>query len=279
MRSTLIAAFVAGVISATSAYALESSITTRSALSPDELWKKIGDFCGITAWDSVVERCDLSQDGKQRTVHFFGGTGGVVAALEDWDNSSRRFSWTTSSPLGPISNYRATLSVMADGQNSVLKLIASYEARGVSDGEARKIIDDAIYRGLCLSSPLSCSDDQRHLAPAERVEFDGVSLTRRLTLRGYLRRPDAAGPSPAVVLLHGCGGFPEALDENWGTRIAAWGYVALTVDSFGSRGLKNTCSGGGGAAGLAFDPYQALTDSHSSIRSELWSSAFHRAVG
>jgi len=59
-----------------------------------------------------------------------------------------------------------------------------------------------------------------------------------------------------VVLLHGCGGFPEALDENWGATIAAWGYVTLTVDSFGPRGLKNTCLGG--ASDLAFDPYQAL---------------------
>jgi dienelactone hydrolase len=258
MRSTFISSIVAAIISVTSAHALESSMTARSSLPPAELWKKIGDFCGITAWDPAVERCDLSEDGKQRTILFFGGIGRVVSALEDWDNSNRSFTWTSSSALSPVSNHRARASVSADGQASVLKLTVSYEARGISDEDARKTIDGGIHRGLCLSSPLRCTDDQRSIPPAEVVEFDGLSIiSRRLTLRGLLRRPDGAGPSSAVVLLHGCGGYPEPLDENWGVKIAAWGYVTLTVDSFGPRGLKNTCRGAM-TADMAFDPYQAL---------------------
>jgi dienelactone hydrolase len=258
MRSTsILLAIIAAFISTTPARALESSMTARSSLPPGELWTKIGDFCGITAWDPAVERCDLSEDGKQRTVIFFGGVGRVAAVLEDWDNANRSFSWTSSSRLAPVTNYRAKVSVIADGQGSIFKLTANYEASGVSDAEARKIIDGGIHRGLCMSSPLRCTDDQPTVAAAEIVKFDGLSVTsRRLMLRGYLRRPDGAEPAPAVVLLHGCGGFPEALDENWGATIAAWGYVTLTVDSFGPRGLKNTCLGGG--SDLAFDPYQAL---------------------
>ena len=34
------------------------------------------------------------------------------------------------------------------------------------------------------------------------------------------------------------------LDERWGKRIASWGYVTLTVDRFGPRGLNSTCTGG-----------------------------------
>jgi dienelactone hydrolase len=61
-------------------------------------------------------------------------------------------------------------------------------------------------------------------------------------LQGYLRRTNAAGPSPAVVLLHGCHGNWARIDERWGKRIASWGYVVLTVDSLGPRGLKS-CDG------------------------------------
>jgi dienelactone hydrolase len=258
MRSTLILQIVAAIVSATSACALESSMTARSSLPPAELWKKIGDFCGIAAWDPAVERCDLSEDGKRRTIRFFGVTGGTVGVLEGWDNANRSFSWTTSSTLAPVSISGAKVSVIADGQTSILKFTVNYEAKGASDTEAKSVMDGAIYRGLCVSSPLRCSDDQRPLTPAEVVEFEGLSFTSRpLTLRGYLRRPDTAAPSPAVVLLHGCGGFPESLDESWGMRIAAWGYVALTVDSFAPRGLKNSCRGGM-TADMAFDSYQAL---------------------
>jgi dienelactone hydrolase len=61
-------------------------------------------------------------------------------------------------------------------------------------------------------------------------------------LQGYLRRADNAGRAPAVVLLHSCHGNWKRIDERWGKRIASWGYVALTVDSLGPRGLK-TCDG------------------------------------
>lgn len=148
---------------------------------------------------------------------------------------------------------------MADGQASTLTWTASYEAKGVADAEAKKFIDDAIRRALCFNSPLVCTDDRSPLAPAEVVEFPGLSLTSKpLSLRGYLRRPDGTGPFPAVVLLHGCDGSPEPLDQLWGTRIAGWGYATLTIDRFGPRGLKNTCLPGRAPKDMAFDAYQAL---------------------
>lgn len=59
------------------------------------------------------------------------------------------------------------------------------------------------------------------------------------------------------MLLHSCNGNWLRLDERWGKLIASWGYVTLTVDSFGPRGLKNICAGDG-PADLAFDGYRAL---------------------
>lgn len=88
------------------------------------------------------------------------------------------------------------------------------------------------------------------------VEFENP-LASPLPLQGYLRQTNSPGPSPAIVLLHGCNGNWKRLDERWGKRVASRGYVTLTVDSFGPRGLKNTC-GGGAPVDLAFDAYRAL---------------------
>jgi len=93
--------------------------------------------------------------------------------------------------------------------------------------------------------------------PSARVVDFETPLSRPQPLQGYLRQPAGAGPWPVVVLLHGCGGGAEELDRRWGQRIAGWGYVSLTVDSFGPRGLKNTC-GNGAPVDLAFDAYRAL---------------------
>jgi len=85
----------------------------------------------------------------------------------------------------------------------------------------------------------------------ERVEFDSA-LTRShkdsagggqpgAPLKGYLTKPNGDGPFPAVILLHSCLGLP--LDRSAiGEMIASWGDVALFVDNFGTRGLKQTCT-------------------------------------
>lgn len=68
------------------------------------------------------------------------------------------------------------------------------------------------------------------------------------TINGYLTRPAGDGPFPALVHLHGCSGLPRAFTLGtekglWPERLAAWGYVVLSVDSFALRGIIDTCSG------------------------------------
>lgn len=77
----------------------------------------------------------------------------------------------------------------------------------------------------------------------ERVEIpmDGGHLD------GVLFRPAGAGPFPAVIALHGCGGLwrePGKLSlrhADWGERLAAGGIAVLMPDSYGSRGLGSQC--------------------------------------
>ena len=74
-------------------------------------------------------------------------------------------------------------------------------------------------------------------------------------LPGYLAKPDGSGPFPAVVILHGCGGFfssyaSVADDLRWE------GYVVLAVDSLGPRGIPDACVDG--LIAQAIDAFAAL---------------------
>jgi len=111
-----------------------------------------------------------------------------------------------------------------------------------------------------VCNPVQCTADQTPIPPAKAIQFEGdlPYTPKPLTLKGYLRRPAEAGRYPAIVLLHDCGGNAERLDQNWGQRLASWGYVTLTVDSFGPRGIANLC-GRRPPPDLAFDPYRAQT--------------------
>jgi dienelactone hydrolase len=73
-------------------------------------------------------------------------------------------------------------------------------------------------------------------------------------LLGYLLRPATTSPRPAVVVLHGCGGF-GAGSVQAGRDLQAAGYVALIPDSLGAQ---NLCQGGQGAQAEALDAYASL---------------------
>jgi len=60
-------------------------------------------------------------------------------------------------------------------------------------------------------------------------------------LNGYLTRPPGEGPFPAVVVLHGCTGLSSSARKTWSERLSSWGYVVLMVDSFSTRGIRETC--------------------------------------
>ena len=73
---------------------------------------------------------------------------------------------------------------------------------------------------------------------AESVAFPNAAGEM---IGGFLARPDGAGPFPAVVLLHSCLGLPSnrrAIEQ----ALADAGFVALFVDEFSGRELKETCT-------------------------------------
>lgn len=67
-------------------------------------------------------------------------------------------------------------------------------------------------------------------------------------LSALLFRPVGPGPFPAVVMLHGCGGFytsqgsVTASYRDWLDLLASNGYAALLVDSFNPRGHRSICA-------------------------------------
>ena len=83
------------------------------------------------------------------------------------------------------------------------------------------------------------------LTGGQAVRFPSVTPGAPASITGTLIRPTGAGPFPAVVQLHGCGGV-EAQSFRWARWLADRGYVALVVDSFGPRGLAGDCRSGPG---------------------------------
>jgi dienelactone hydrolase len=77
---------------------------------------------------------------------------------------------------------------------------------------------------------------ERNEAPPHQVALDG-----------YLVKPDGAGPLPAIVLLHGCGGLSTSFRHapaasRWVDHLVNWGYAVLAFDSFAARDISPPCT-------------------------------------
>ncbi|MBA4264586.1 MAG: hypothetical protein C0453_05850 [Comamonadaceae bacterium] len=75
---------------------------------------------------------------------------------------------------------------------------------------------------------------------AETVSFPASRshTAEQVMLRADLSRPEGEGPFPAVVLMHGCGGWQPAVRftmNAYAEYLTQRGFVVLSVDSFGPR--------------------------------------------
>lgn len=102
----------------------------------------------------------------------------------------------------------------------------------------------------CLAPPAPAGADdlvlfdsltsRKYQTAFARARGETARLIPATLIQGYLSKPAGDGPFPAVVLLHSCNGIPgtrAAISEG----ITALGYVALFVDDFTTRGMKQTC--------------------------------------
>lgn len=96
--------------------------------------------------------------------------------------------------------------------------------------------------GLLLAALPAAADP-----PGLAIPPAGLSSSPQ-PLVAFAFEPSGAGPHPAVVMLHGCGGAYSRdgtlnpRHRMWGEFLAQNGYVALMVDSFTSRGVKEICT-------------------------------------
>ncbi|MBL8696770.1 MAG: dienelactone hydrolase family protein [Alphaproteobacteria bacterium] len=73
---------------------------------------------------------------------------------------------------------------------------------------------------------------------SESVRFAPLPNTQpgSMQLPAAIHRPDGAGPFPAIILLHGCGGVQASHHEH-ARQLRDEGYLVAVVDSFVPRGL------------------------------------------
>jgi dienelactone hydrolase len=105
---------------------------------------------------------------------------------------------------------------------------------------AARFLALATLFGLALQSAASAEQIVKFASAVPRGQPAAASNGEH-DIQGYLTKPRGDGPLAAVVLLHSCLGLP-ADRRSMGETLARWGYVALFVDDFTTRGLEQSCA-------------------------------------
>ena len=99
---------------------------------------------------------------------------------------------------------------------------------------------------MMLAAIAAAAPGAQALAP-ETVTIDSA-LASKGPFTAQLLRPSGAGPFPAIVAMHGCGGLLTSKGQlrsremDWAERFVAAGYAVLFPDSFTARGVREICT-------------------------------------
>lgn len=135
------------LISCLPAAALESSYKANSTTSVADMWAKIGDFCGIANWHPAVAKCDISADGKERTLTLKGG-GTIVEDQVRRSDTAHSYTYKIKESPLPVEGYESTIKVTPHGKGSTVSWSGHYKAKGAPPAKAKEAIDGIYKAGV-----------------------------------------------------------------------------------------------------------------------------------
>jgi carbon monoxide dehydrogenase subunit G len=114
--------------------------------TPDQVWSKIGDPAGISAWHPVIATSPMEGDTRVCTL----ADGAVITEeVETVDKEQRSMTYRiTEGPL-PVAGFSATLRVVEEGRGSALHWSASFDvAEGAPAPEVVGMVQHVYQAGL-----------------------------------------------------------------------------------------------------------------------------------
>ncbi len=105
-------------------------------------------------------------------------------------------------------------------------------------------------------------------SPREDAAVQPARAARAPSIPIEVRRPDGAGPFPAVVMLHDCSGLgprSSGAPARWASVLAREGYVVLIPDSFSTRGHPNGVCVDPSPSRFEVGPYARVADAYEAL--------------
>ena len=139
---------------ATAAETLSVSKEAVVAMTPADLWKKVGDFNGMNTWHPAIAQSEIvkgnnNEVGAHRKLTL--GDGAVIVEeLAARDDAGMSLTYIILEGPLPVTDYRSTLTVVAEGEGqSKLTWSSTFKpAAGAEPAKAQEVIGGVYQAGL-----------------------------------------------------------------------------------------------------------------------------------
>lgn len=118
----------------------------------DQVWAVCGPFQNLSEWHPMISRCDLSEDGKVRTLHLPDGSTGEERLLTH-DDAAMQYRYTLhGKSTMPVENYTSIVTVSPFGERCLFTWEADFNVvKGAPEAQVVPMIQriyDAAIPGL-----------------------------------------------------------------------------------------------------------------------------------
>ncbi len=152
MRFVLASALILAGAAATTTSAFAVEVKQRIEIEGEmaKVWDKLGGWCAISAWHPAVAKCEEAKDGDKvkRTLTL---QDGAVVKETMTKTEANSYSYVIDESPFPVANYSATFSAVPDDDDKDeinILWVAKFDAKGVKDDEAAKIMKGVLKGGL-----------------------------------------------------------------------------------------------------------------------------------
>jgi len=117
--------------------------------SIDEVWRVIGGFNALPEWHPAVNKSELQEGGRVRSMQLAGGAS-IVERLESFSETDHQYTYSIERGPLPVANYKATIRVRGElgKRGCVVEWSSDFQPAGAGEADAVKAIQSVYQAGF-----------------------------------------------------------------------------------------------------------------------------------
>ncbi len=123
------------------------SVSTKISAPAEDVWRLVGGWNALPDWHPGVEKSEIEQGGHLRRLKLADGSE-ITERLEKFDSGDRNYTYSITSCALPVTNYRSTITVHAEGDAATVEWSTNFEPLGAPEADVVKSLSDFYQAGF-----------------------------------------------------------------------------------------------------------------------------------